>query len=219
MAKLIFPLITAAIVIIAGNSFFKQVPQCANSISCKEALVEKVENGAKGVFLGRQVTPPKIDLAIGQKATDVLGENTSPGDKHIYVDLSTQTLYAYQGKTKVMQGLVSSGKWGRTPTGDFNIWTKLRSTRMSGGSGNDYYNLPNVPYVMYYYRDWGLHGAYWHNNFGHTMSHGCVNMRQVDAEALFNWSNGPEKGKKGTAVSVCDSFSGPDNCVQKDPVN
>jgi lipoprotein-anchoring transpeptidase ErfK/SrfK len=71
---------------------------------------------------------------------------------------------------------------------------------------------------MFYYKDWALHGAYWHNNFGHTMSHGCINMRQVDAEALFNWADGPEKGKKGTAVSVCDSFEGPGKCVQKDPV-
>jgi len=218
-SSIILSLITATIVIIAGNSFFKQVPDCANTISCKEDLVEKVENNSLGTFLGREAVPPKIDLAIGQKTIDVLGQSVEPGDKHIYIDLSTQTLHAYQGENKVIQALISSGKWGRTPTGNFNIWIKLRSTRMSGGSGNDYYNLPNVPFVMYYYRDWGLHGAYWHNNFGHTMSHGCVNMRQVDAEALFNWADGPEKGRKGTPVSVCDSFIGPDNCVQKNPVN
>jgi hypothetical protein len=67
---------------------------------------------------------------------------------------------------------------------------------MSGGSGADYYNLPNVPYTMFFYngqtpKSWGysLHGAYWHNNFGHPMSHGCVNMRIPDAEKLYYWSN------------------------------
>ena len=33
-----------------------------------------------------------------------------------------------------------------------------------------------------------LHGTYWHNNFGHPMSHGCVNMRIEDAQALYAWT-------------------------------
>ncbi len=41
------------------------------------------------------------------------------------------------------------------------------------------------PWVMYFYQDYGIHGAYWHNNFGHMMSHGCVNMRIVDAHAIL----------------------------------
>jgi len=34
-----------------------------------------------------------------------------------------------------------------------------------------------------------LHGAYWHNNFGHPMSHGCVNMKIADAEKIYYWTN------------------------------
>ena len=210
--KYLLPILVAALVVTAGNFIFKDNPNCANSLTCKGDLSLKVENDAIGIFQGRTVIPPKVDLAIVEKSSVVLGDSTAP-NKHIYIDLSNQTLYAYQGKTKVMQTLISSGKWGRTPTGNFNIWTKLRSTRMAGGSGADYYNLPNVPYVMYYYRDFGLHGAYWHNNFGHTMSHGCVNMRQIDAQALFDWA------EVGTPVSVCDSFIAPGKCTQKDPVN
>jgi hypothetical protein len=60
---------------------------------------------------------------------------------------------------------------------------------MSGGdkAKNTYYYLPNVPFVMYFYQGFGLHGAYWHNNFGHPMSHGCVNMAIPDAEKIFYW--------------------------------
>lgn len=217
-SKLILPIVVAALVLIGGNLFFKSTPECANKYTCKDISL-KIENDAKGSFLGREVTPPKVELSIGEKSTAVLGQAVSPGEKHIYVDLSSQTVYAYQGKEKVFQARVSSGKWGRTPTGNFNIWTKLRATRMSGGSGADYYNLPNVPYTMFYYNDFALHGAYWHNNFGYPMSHGCVNLRQVDAKTLFEWADGPEDGKKGTSVSVCDSFEGPNKCVQKDPVN
>lgn len=62
-------------------------------------------------------------------------------------------------------------------------------------SGPGYY-LPDVPYVMYFYRGYGLHGTYWHNNFGVPMSHGCVNLRTEDAAWLFDWAS------VGTPVTV-----------------
>jgi lipoprotein-anchoring transpeptidase ErfK/SrfK len=66
---------------------------------------------------------------------------------------------------------------------------------------------------MYFYQDYGLHGAYWHNNFGHPMSHGCINERIVDAKTLYGWAD------VGTPVSICNSFSAPNNCVQNDPIS
>lgn len=156
----------------------------------------KVENDAPGVFNGQAVIPPKVDLAKKEPVTKVLGEATATGEKHIYVDLGSQTLTAYQGDTLFMTAPVSTGKWFPTPDGDFTIWEKIRATRMAGGSGADYYNLPNVPYVMFFSgsgvaagRGFSLHGAYWHDNFGHPMSHGCVNMRIVDAQRLYYWAD------------------------------
>jgi lipoprotein-anchoring transpeptidase ErfK/SrfK len=178
-----------------------------------------VNNNQEGFFNGQKVNPPKIDLSKQLSETSVLGTSLKGGEKHIYVDLDSQILYAYQGLTKIMQTPISSGKWGRTPVGNFNIWEKLVSTRMAGGEGADAYDLPNVPYVMYFYNDFGLHGAYWHNNFGHEMSHGCVNMRIVDARDLYNWADGPTGDKKGTAVSICNKFVAPNKCIQEDPIN
>lgn len=181
---------------------FKQPISCANSISCIKNLNTKIENGAVGVFNGQKIVPPKIDQVA------VLGDispSATTGEKHIYVNLANQTLYAYEGKDLYMQVLISSGKWGRTPTGDFTIWTKLRSTRMSGGRGSDYYNLPNVPFVMFFSNasvpataGFSFHGTYWHNNFGYPMSHGCINMRITDAEKLYNWA-------ENAAVTIYDS--------------
>jgi lipoprotein-anchoring transpeptidase ErfK/SrfK len=54
-------------------------------------------------------------------------------------------------------------------------------------SGPGYF-LPDVPYTMYFYQDYGIHGTYWHHNFGTPMSHGCVNMVTEEARWLFNWS-------------------------------
>ena len=182
---------TLGIFSFAPNLLNKKTSVCANSISCVRDLTGKYEESTKGVFLGREVTAPSY--AVQDTPQHVLG--TTSGPKHISVDLSAQRLYAYEGETKVYDFPVSTGKWAPTPTGEFKIWIKLRHTRMSGGTGADYYNLPNVPYTMFYYnesvpksRGFSLHGAYWHNNFGYPMSHGCVNMRPVDAEKIFDWA-------------------------------
>lgn len=182
-------------------------PYCANSASCKESFNVKIENGAVGTFMGQAVEAPAVDIAERPSA-NVLGEATGSGEKHIYVDLSTQTLTAKQGDTVYMQVPVSTGKWFPTPTGDFTIWEKIRATRMAGGEGADAYNLPNVPWVMFFGgsgvsdgRGFSLHGAYWHNNFGHPMSHGCVNMRIVDAMKLYFWAD-PRQSTDPTKITI-----------------
>lgn len=135
-------------------------------------------------------------------------------ERWIEIDLSDQKLYAHEGDRIVYEFLVSSGKWAPTPEGEFRIWIKLRYTKMSGGSkaNNTYYYLPNVPYTQYFYKGFGLHGTYWHNNFGHPMSHGCVNLSTPDAEKLFYWTSPsvpqgegivyPSKDNPGTRVVI-----------------
>ncbi|MBI3954830.1 L,D-transpeptidase [Candidatus Gottesmanbacteria bacterium] len=216
---LFFSLVVGVIVFLGGKYFLKPQFTCANSRSCESDLSLKVENGAIGLFAGRKIPAPVIDLASENTKLSVLGTNAPNPQKHIYVDLASQILYAYDGNNKFLQTFISSGRWNKTPVGNFHIWTKIRSTRMSGGSGDDAYDLPNVPYVMYFYHDFGLHGAYWHDNFWYTMSHGCINMRQIDAGTLFDWADAPANGQKGTAVSVCNSFIEPDTCIQKQPIN
>lgn len=208
-----------AVVAFFALTQYRQQPNfsCANTKTCESDLSEKIENGAAGTFLGRTILAPTVDRNEHRKPP-VLGTTNPSATKHIYVDLSVQKLFAYEGQAKIFETYVSTGRWGKTPTGNFHIWSKLRSTRMAGGSGSDAYDLPNVPFVMYFYRDFGLHGAYWHDNFGHTMSHGCVNLRQIDAEVLFNWADGPSNIGPGTAVSVCDRFIDPNTCLQEHPV-
>lgn len=207
-----FVLLIIAIFILGLIIIFWSIkrPFCANTLSCKESLSLNVVNDEVGEFNGQKIIPPKIDLSAKEPSRKVLGQESGIGEKHIYVDLATQTLKAYQGDELFMTALVSTGKWGKTPTGEFTIWEKLRATKMSGGSGADYYYLPNVPFVMFFSNDqvsagrgFSLHGAYWHNNFGHPMSHGCVNMRTIDAEKLYHWVNPIEKGNV-TAASIDD---------------
>jgi lipoprotein-anchoring transpeptidase ErfK/SrfK len=105
--------------------------------------------------------------------------------KWIDINLSSQSLAAYEGDVPVYWALVSSGtRWTPTVTGRYHIYLKVRSQAMSGPG----YYLPNVPYVMFFYRDYSLHGTYWHSNFGQPMSHGCINLRTEDAQWLYEWS-------------------------------
>jgi LysM repeat protein len=107
------------------------------------------------------------------------------GKRVIEINLSDQTLTAWQGGVAVLRTHVSSGK-ASTPTvpGQFSVYHKLDSQRMTGPG----YDLPGVPWVMYFYKNYAIHGAYWHNSFGVPISHGCVNMTVEDARALYEWA-------------------------------
>jgi lipoprotein-anchoring transpeptidase ErfK/SrfK len=110
---------------------------------------------------------------------------TIVGGKQIVVVLSQQMVYAYENGQLLRQFVVSTGL-PQTPTvqGDYAVYVKYDSTRMTGPD----YDLPGVPWTMYFYQGYGFHGTYWHNNFGNPMSHGCINMRTPEAEWLYMWA-------------------------------
>jgi LysM repeat protein len=111
----------------------------------------------------------------------------------IDVDLSRQRLTAYEGNTPVRSTLVSTGlPRTPTPTGQYRIYVKYVADDMAGPG----YYLPDVPYTMYFYKGYSIHGTYWHSNFGHPMSHGCVNLPTPEAQWLFNWAS------VGTLVNI-----------------
>lgn len=115
------------------------------------------------------------------------------GERWIDVDLSDQMTYAYEGDQIVASFLVSTGTWLHpTVTGQFHIYVKYLYTDMVGPG----YYLPDVPFTMYFYSGYALHGTYWHSNFGTPMSHGCVNLSIPDAEWLFYWAD------VGTLVNI-----------------
>jgi lipoprotein-anchoring transpeptidase ErfK/SrfK len=120
----------------------------------------------------------------------------SGGERWIDVDLATQTLVAYEGKRPVFATVVSTGK-GRqgtplaTPKGTHRIWIKLLTSDMDNledDNASRYYRMEDVPWVQYFSKGVGLHGAFWHRSFGHVRSHGCVNLAPLDAQRLFSWT-------------------------------
>jgi len=153
------------------------------------------ESANLAIFNNNVVDYPKTSLAqSGLRLFDetaVLGtKNTAGEDKWIEVSLDQQMLRAWEGNKIVMEFPISSGLWSPTPKGDYAIWYKTRFQRMNGGSRDlgTYYDLPNVPHNMFFYLGYAIHGAYWHNNFGQRMSHGCVNSPLANVAQLFEWS-------------------------------
>ena len=164
---------------------------------------------------------PHADL--GPISPEVPDEN-----KRIEVNLTTQTLTAFEYDQPVFETKISSGIPARdfiTPIGNFSIFEKLPSKHMgysyfgSSTSGAnlradaDNYILPGVPWTCFFTREGhAFHGTYWHENFGAPMSHGCINMRTSEARWLFRWAGPPHTVEKlstekhfrgkGTAVKV-----------------
>ncbi len=168
-----------------GDTLFSIARRHNTSVAALRAVNGLVSNL---IYVGQVLTLPNGHREASPPVTPPPGHGTS-GEKWIDVNLSTQTLTAYEGQRAVFNSLISSGtRYYPTVVGTFQIYAKYRSTRMRGGSGASYYDLPNVPYTMYFYRGYALHGAYWHNNFGTPMSHGCVNLHPSNAEWLFNWA-------------------------------
>ncbi len=113
------------------------------------------------------------------------------GERVIDINLSSQYMIAYQGGWVVMESYVSTGRPGfDTPPGTYYINSKLPSQTMSGVLGGEYYNVPDVPWVMYFTdRGHAIHGTYWHSNFGAVMSHGCVNLPLDVAAWIYDWAS------------------------------
>lgn len=133
-----------------------------------------------------------------------LSPDVPKDQKRIDVNLTTQTLVAYEYDKPVFQTKISSGipvKDFNSPVGEFYVMEKVPAKHMGysyfglgqGGTVNlfadaDNYVLPGVPWTSFFTpAGHAFHGTYWHENFGAPMSHGCINMRTPEAKWLFRW--------------------------------
>ncbi len=130
------------------------------------------------------------DLAV---AIADIPRGPAHGMKTIFIDLSEQRLWTYERGTMVKTYLISSGtRKFPTPTGVYAVSLKREKTRMSwfyGPDNPDNYDLSDVPWVLTFKAPYNIHGAYWHNNFGQRMSHGCINMSVAQAKEVYEWAD------------------------------
>lgn len=129
-----------------------------------------------------------------------ISPDIDPNEKKIVVDLTYQTLSAFEGKNEVYFCRISSGAVfdpatgaisdeRATPVGDLLTNWKIISLNMSGGGSASGYSTPAVPWDTIIHGDGiAIHGAFWHNDFGERRSHGCINVKPEDAKWIFRWT-------------------------------
>ena len=145
--------------------------------------------GESWLFSNAVLANPTPENTVAQKI-----DNLKRSDQYwIEIDLSEQHLFAWEGKNQIFSAIISTGK-SETPTypGIYTIQRKYPQDRMRGAD----YDISDVPNVLYFDRGYALHGAYWHNNFGTPVSHGCINLPINNAQWLFN------RTKIGTTIII-----------------
>ena len=144
-----------------------------------------------------------------------------PDQKRVEVNLTRQTLTAFERDEPLLHTRISSGIHSNvpagaipteTPIGRFNISVKMPSKHMGEGRLTDNledYELVGVPWTAFFHSDgYAIHGTYWHNNYGVQMSRGCINMKSSEAKWLFRWMtpvNAPgdiDKNGHGTQLDI-----------------
>lgn len=139
---------------------------------------------ALGLSIG--LLPPALPAVASSATTQRMSQLKQSNQRWIEINLSRQRLIAWQGRTPVYAVIVSTGTDEHpTLTGNFAIQSKYREARMRGED----YDVPDVPFTMYYDGSYAIHGAYWHHSFGTPVSHGCVNVAVNHAEWLFHWAS------------------------------
>ncbi len=133
----------------------------------------------------RQITPEEI-APIHPDAPD----------KHIIINLMYQTVSCFEGDKEVFFTRVTTGgydnevgKW-LTPVGVHTIWRKLLSTHMSASEMVGNYDIAGVGWTIVFDNNGAaIHSTFWHNFYGTTRSHGCVNVRPEDAKWIWRWAS------------------------------
>jgi hypothetical protein len=152
-------------------------------------------------------------------------KDLAPDEKWIDVNLSTQSIVAFEGERPVFATIISSGRHNdddpakdhRTVQGTFRVTEKHIAATMEADTASDGpYKIEDVPWIMYFEGSYALHGAFWHSSFGKERSHGCVNMQPIDAKAVFAWT-GPALPSGWHGVKSTDKNPGTRVIVHEDP--
>lgn len=155
----------------------------------------EVENpeGFKAGFAAEAARLKSVSKTLEYKDVSPTVEDVAATNgRWIFADISQFKVYAYEGSNLVNSFSMSSGAPSTpTPPGRYSVMSKVRVKTMRGGTPGtrDYYEVPNIEWVAYFKSGgYAMHGVYWHNNFGvKNTSHGCMGMRNSDAQWVYDF--------------------------------
>ncbi|MEP0324829.1 MAG: L,D-transpeptidase [Bauldia litoralis] len=141
-------------------------------------------------------SPAAAELLDGMRVAsietvDPAAETAKPGPQTIVarVDLSDQTMHVYVDEKLTHVFTVSSGRGSyRTPTGRWTAeWLSPRHRSRK-------YNNAPMPWSVFFYRGYAVHGTTDLKRLGSPASHGCIRLHPDNAETFFKLvkANGTE---------------------------
>jgi len=121
----------------------------------------------------------------------VFAQDIITSEKMITVDIGKQKVFVWENGQLIKEIKASTGLiYEPTVKGSFKVRRKVAKKDMKGESKKyGKYHIKDVPYILFFYQAYAIHGTYWHSNFGRRASHGCVNLPVAEAEWLYNWAN------------------------------
>jgi len=160
----------------------------------------ETRNANVWVERGDAVVPkPQSHTPWGAKVGEADTTGKAPKGRATWLEASVWQgwLLAYEGTHPVYATLISPGRGGTpvpnkdpletasTPTGTFKITGKFATATMEAPGE---YIHSDVPWTQNFHGPHALHGAYWHDDWGHRKSAGCVNVSPRDGRYLFHFT-------------------------------
>jgi lipoprotein-anchoring transpeptidase ErfK/SrfK len=104
-----------------------------------------------------------------------------PGDVFIVVNKNQQTMKIYKGDVLIYTWLCSTGKQGYvTPPGNYKPYhvAKMHYSRK--------WDMAPMPYSVFYYKGFAIHGTNYTRNLGRRASHGCIRLSTANAKKVYH---------------------------------
>ena len=213
-----------------ANGSFEEIPETFARHAVVQLSEEKVQEGRVTFYkvegqdlwvndreavvpTPREQTP--WGAPIGQPDTTGLARNGRA--TWLEASILGGWLVAFEGTQPVYATMISAGRGGKphpgkdpletasTPTGRFPIGGKFKTATMESSSSPIVH--AEVPWTQNFSGPYAIHSAYWHDNFGHLMSAGCVNVAPLDGKWLFDFTE-PEVPEGWHGVRYVGRYGG-----------
>ena len=157
-------------------------------VATYRSTVPVLEEQGDHVRIGPDQWLPKSSVRIARRRTRPAG--VGDDGRWIDVDRDQQVMIAYEHDEPVYVTLVSSGiRKSYTPPAVYRLRSKASLTKMGAEESEAaYYLVSQVPWATRFRSGLYFHAAYWHDDFGRTKSHGCVNLSPRDAKWVYDWT-------------------------------
>jgi len=111
--------------------------------------------------------------------------------KEIDVSLREQRLTLLEDGVPVWSAPVATGVRGaETPPGRYEVQYKMPVARFRGvNPDGSRYDIPDVHWVLAFWGDYTIHGAYWRTTFGRPGSNGCISLTDANAKHVYDWAD------------------------------